>query len=451
MTAISMNYTLRRRQSSVLTFIIVSLTNAAMSLDSSTTPSSPSFRILRRSSLFLPDLLKGQHEHKQHPVMHQLAQFRGGTREESLSTSVAAAAVLEARPKAWMASVRKATETTERVTVRLRAPTDKSILVSASSTESNLIAVLLTSQNLLRAFILVTTVVTLVMNRHHLAPWLDSQRLQQTMLTLVQRLEPTDPKDTWKSLTCYALGMAVWELVGLSTIPVETAAAMVFGWQALLPSAVGKLLGATCAYVLGRTILSQWARRRLADNKVFQLLESGSEAIPPKLTKVQILRQRFQSSSASADPVLFTSHDKLDVLRTPLATAFLMKFSCFPEFIKNFGSSLLQPVTLQRFVVVTIVHGWMYTALWTFLGVDTAFRLQTTDVLPANHLLRVSLGLSVVVGFVLSPLLMAWWIRDLKLRSAADAAAAAAKRTSIRNKILLVQQKQPQQEYARTR
>jgi uncharacterized membrane protein YdjX (TVP38/TMEM64 family) len=209
--------------------------------------------------------------------------------------------------------------------------------------------------------------------RHVILPFLDSKRIQSKTLAILETMKPADPQDTWKSLLVYAAGMAAWELLGLSTIPVETTAAMVFGWPAFLPSAVGKLVGALVAFLLGRTILAGWAKQRLATNRFFQLLEG-------------------------------------EPLHAPLTTAFLMKYSCFPESVKNFGSSLVSRITPGMFVFVTVVHGWSFTALWTWLGVESATNLVGTKSLG----LRIAMALTFVIGFVVSPLLMAWWIRDLK-------------------------------------
>jgi hypothetical protein len=129
-----------------------------------------------------------------------------------------------------------------------------------------------------------------------------------------------------------------------------------------------------------------------------------------------------------------------------------MKFSCFPEAVKNFGSGSLLPVMkMWMFVAATVVHhGGSYTALWTWLGVDTAQRLQYSGSsasnssssisvnlgsvtsnnmpmlpimpMPANVPLNVALVVAGVSGVVVSPLLMAWWLRTLKRQ--ADALTA---------------------------
>ena len=99
----------------------------------------------------------------------------------------------------------------------------------------------------------------------------------------------------------------------------------------------------------------------------------------------------------------------------PLLVVILIKLSCFPETVKNFGSSMLEPITWWMFVLATGIHGWTFTALWTYLGVDTATRLKdTTDSVPADLRLQVLLTLALINGCVVSPLSMFYWMKTLK-------------------------------------
>jgi uncharacterized membrane protein YdjX (TVP38/TMEM64 family) len=82
------------------------------------------------------------------------------------------------------------------------------------------------------------------------ARWLglfDKKKLLDKTLEILNRLDQ-QPKAV--SYTIYMLGMAVWETLGLSTIPIEMASGMVFGWPGFVLSAVGKLLGAILAFCL---------------------------------------------------------------------------------------------------------------------------------------------------------------------------------------------------------
>lgn len=236
----------------------------------------------------------------------------------------------------------------------------------------------------------------------------DKQALQETTLSLLDQLKPDtdDPADWFRAYLLYGAAMASWELLGLSTIPVETAAGMVFGFgPAAVSSLTGKLCGAFAAYMLGRkTALRGWMvqQRAVQQSTILQLL--------------------INSGSSSDTVATSTTSTATNAARPhpPLLTAFLMKFSCFPEAIKNVGSSLIHDIQPWMFLLVTLVHGGAYTLLWTWLGVDTAARLNNApnDVVPTNHGLRVALVASVISGFVLTPLAMVWWVRDLQRKAA---------------------------------
>ena len=222
------------------------------------------------------------------------------------------------------------------------------------------------------SFAAIVVVVLMYQKREMLKPLLDKAYIQEKALTILRDLE-SNPL----SLPIYAGGMAIWELLGLSTIPVETAAGMVFGLKrGLLASGAGKLLGASAAFWLGRGLLAQYVHEKLKQNTIWSVLNRSTDVHPP------------------------------------LVVALLMKFSCFPEFVKNFGSSCLN-MTYKTFLTATAIHGLMFSFLWTALGEDAAARLENAS-LAANVPLQVALVLAVMLGLVGSPLLMAWWIRDMK-------------------------------------
>ena len=205
----------------------------------------------------------------------------------------------------------------------------------------------------------------------------DKDKLQTKTLEILRELNAL-PK--YKSYTVYTLGMALWEAVGLSTIPVETAAGMVFGWPGFALSASGKLLGAVLAFCLARYgILAGWIKERLSGNSFLQLVQDSAES-------------------------------------SPILVTVLMKFSCSPETIKNYGSGILQPIQLWMFIFGTAVHGGTFSALWTYFGVDTAMRLGDNSI-PADSLLKTLLTLALVNGIVVSPLAMAYWLKSLKEHS----------------------------------
>lgn len=234
-----------------------------------------------------------------------------------------------------------------------------------------------TIQNIVKVGFAVTAIAVLYVYRDQWMSLFDKEFLQSKTLQILNDLDSL-PK--YQSYGVYTIGMAIWETFGLSTIPVETAAGMVFGWKGFIMSGVGKLLGAVFAFSLARYgILASWIKEKLGTNSFLQLVEE----------------------SATNDPFL---------------VSILLKFSCFPETIKNYGSAILSPIKLWMFIFGTVVHGCTFSALWTYLGVDTALRLENPS-LPADKLLQSLLSLALVNGIVISPLAMAYWIKTLQRSS----------------------------------
>ena len=253
----------------------------------------------------------------------------------------------------------------------------------------------------------------------------DKQRLQQAVVQLLQGLQPAaDAKwhEAVRLYSLYALGMMVWETIGLSTIPVETAAGMVFPalWAAAVASATGKLLGASLAWMLGRWKLQDYVQNHalVQSSALCQLLA----AHPPP--------------TSSQQPHKSTPR----VGHAPWWSILLMKFSCFPETIKNYGTAALLPhVTYPWFVGGTALHGIPFTLLWTWLGHETAQQLSSTTTTTATKSrgLQLALTATLFLGFVVSPVSMAWWIRDLQHQDKEQKRKAAAEAKAAPNPLVL--------------
>lgn len=227
---------------------------------------------------------------------------------------------------------------------------------------------------------------------HTRSTWMSLFNKEKLQASVVESLEKLNSFPYVYSRSIYAIFMALWETLGMSTIPVETAAGMVFGWSGFYWSGIGKLLGAWLAFGLGRGALSSFVEEKLSKNSFLNLVQSSTED----------------------NPVLVVT---------------LIKLSCFPETVKNFGSSMLKPIRWWMFVVATAIHGWTFTALWTYLGVDTAARLKdTAGLLPPDQRLKILLTLAVINGVVVSPLSMYYWMRTLKQKQAQTTATIGSRR-----------------------
>jgi uncharacterized membrane protein YdjX (TVP38/TMEM64 family) len=186
-------------------------------------------------------------------------------------------------------------------------------------------------------------------------------------------------------LVLYALGFALWEVCGLPTSVVETAAGMAFGrGRGLAGSFAGKTCGSCLAFALGRTLLSDVVSSRVGGSEPFDSIVRGAA-------------------------------------RNPVRTAFVVRYSVFPQAVKNFGMALTTPVSFPVFLLSIVVHGLPFSTLWAALGDDAGSRLRASEsgdggggIIPANLVLNGLLAFVTVFGFVVSPAITGWWLADLR-------------------------------------
>jgi len=156
---------------------------------------------------------------------------------------------------------------------------------------------------------------------------------------------------------------------------------MAFGFRnVLLCSFVGKTLGSILAFTLGRTLLSTYVDDKLKDNESFALIERG-------------------------------------VAKSPVQSALIVRYSPFPQLIKNFGLSVTHPVSYPIFILAIVIHGFPFSLLWASLGYDSSLRLRASDageVMVANKILNGLLVFVTFFGFVVSPIVTGWWLNDLR-------------------------------------
>lgn len=234
------------------------------------------------------------------------------------------------------------------------------------------------SEKTKRAFIAIISTAVVYGLIHTRTTWMGLFNKEKLQSKVVESLESLNSFPYLYSRSLYTLFMTVWECLGMSTIPVETAAGMVFGWSAIYWSGMGKILGAALAFGLGRGALSSFVEKKLASNEFLSLVQASTE-------------------------------------ENPLLVVTLMKLSCFPETVKNFGSAILKPIRWWMFLLGSTIHGLTFTSLWTYFGVDTAARLKDTEgLLPPDKRLKLLLTLALFNGAVISPLSMFYWIRTLK-------------------------------------
>ena len=349
----------------ILTIVVLCFTAGTTSKAGASSSSPNMFSSPSTSSLSIISRKNDRRQQKQQQLLlSTVLSLRGGARLKNLNR--------EARTTTTTATAVKTTATNAKakgVKPQQRPKSKQSVTATTTTTkflQSHGSKTLLT--------VMGTSVVGYIVWKYR-AILFNKQEIQSQTLDVLNRLNKL-PK--YKSYTIYVAGMSLWECIGLSTIPVETASGMVFGWPyGFYLNAIGKLCGACLAFAIGR--YSSFASRIKDQSTFLQLVESSAE-----------------------------SH--------PWLVSFLMKFSCLPETIKNVGAGILQPgIHWHMFIVSTMVHGWMFSALWTYLGVDTVARIDSSNSgMEPNRRLQFLLTLALINGIVVSPLSMVYWVRSLK-------------------------------------
>ena len=184
-----------------------------------------------------------------------------------------------------------------------------------------------------------------------------------------------------RGLLLYTIGFVFWECCGLPTSVVETAAGMAFGFhKGLLGSFIGKTCGSILAFTLGRTLLSDVVGRKMDENETFGLIQEG-------------------------------------VQKKPFQSALILRYSPFPQLIKNFALSITKPVTFPIFILAILIHGFPFSLLWAALGHDSSMRLRASEMgesMTTNVVLNSILVFVTIFGFVVSPAITGWWLADLR-------------------------------------
>jgi len=182
-------------------------------------------------------------------------------------------------------------------------------------------------------------------------------------------------------LFIYTFGFIFYETCGMPTSVVETCAGMAFGFKnGLMCSFIGKTCGSILAFTLGRTLLSNYVGNKMKDNESFSLIERG-------------------------------------VAKNPTQSALIVRYSPFPQLIKNFSLSLTKSVSYPIFLLAILIHGLPFSILWAALGNDSSMRLRASDageIMASNKVLNWLLAFVTFFGFVVSPAITGWWLADLR-------------------------------------
>ncbi|KAK1748467.1 hypothetical protein QTG54_000406 [Skeletonema marinoi] len=177
-----------------------------------------------------------------------------------------------------------------------------------------------------------------------------------------------------KGMVAYVLSFTAWTMTVGVTTPVETAAGMAFPLKQSIPlSALGKIGGAFCQYVLAKYLFSDYAREKMKDNEWMGKIDKS-----------------------------FKSH--------PFGVALIWRFSPLPEFVKNVGPSLVKTLKTRYQLLAILAHGLPFTILWSFMGAETAAVARGGE---ASVLLKRLVAIISSVGLFVSPTLFGMWLKGL--------------------------------------
>ena len=177
-----------------------------------------------------------------------------------------------------------------------------------------------------------------------------------------------------KGMVAYVLSFTAWTMTVGVTTPVETAAGMAFPLRQSIPlSALGKIGGAFCQYVLAKYLFSEYAREKMKDNEWMGKIDKS-----------------------------FKSH--------PFGVALIWRFSPLPEFVKNVGPSLVKTLKTRYQLMAILTHGLPFTLLWSFMGAETAAVARGGE---ASVLLKRLVAIISSVGLFVSPTLFGMWLKGL--------------------------------------
>lgn len=225
--------------------------------------------------------------------------------------------------------------------------------------------------------------------KHHIPT---KDEIQSYVLQLVSKIHQKGNI----GMAYYVLLLALSEFVGLTTMVVEIAGGMVYGFSTgFRLNAIGKVSGAMITYAVGRTLLYSKIKSQILQHST--ATSSSAKQTSDKNSKIGIILGLISNSI----------HHKT------FAHSLLLRFSILPQVIKNYTLSVMDPVKWWIFLFVTCLHVLPYTLLWSAVGHDSTLRLQ--EITGPNVILNAVLLFVTIFGFVGVPALTAWWIQQMRL------------------------------------
>lgn len=177
-----------------------------------------------------------------------------------------------------------------------------------------------------------------------------------------------------KGMVVYTLLFTLWTMTVGCTSPIETAAGMAFPLKKSIPlSATGKICGAFFQYALAKYLFSDYARKKLENNKWIDKINAS-----------------------------FQHH--------PFRVALIWRFSPLPEFVKNIGPALVPTLRTRYEILAILTHGLPFSILWSCIGHEAALVAGGGQ---ASLFLKRMVAVISAVGLVVSPTLFGLWLKGL--------------------------------------
>lgn len=156
---------------------------------------------------------------------------------------------------------------------------------------------------------------------------IDMEKFKATLLEYMQEAS----KLGYVGLVMYSFGLCLWNAAGLTTVPVETIAGMVFGVKkGTIFSFLGKWAGALLAFSIGRLFLYEKVKEKAKENDILPLIEESIES-------------------------------------NPIGMTFFVRFFPFPEVVKNLALSIM-PLKFFSFAIGSAMNQAPFTILWCLVG-----------------------------------------------------------------------------------
>jgi len=201
-----------------------------------------------------------------------------------------------------------------------------------------------------------------------------------------------------RSAVYYALIVALWIILCLPSTIIELLGGAIFSYPvALLTLTVGKQLGCTIAFLIGKLVASKAMRdvlgrphpppvpsaaaveERARSNAIVVGADDEKKAAPPGKRRGRRASSSNSSSSSNNKP---TSKRKRTIQAMfyamechPWKITLLLRFLPIPISVKNFGMACL-PCPTHVFIICTFVASLPFTFIWVNLGESTKSLLE---------------------------------------------------------------------------